>query len=129
MILVDSSVWIDFFNGKDLFHVNKLYDLLGKEIIISGDLIWVEVLQGFKNDSHFQLAKKALESLPYYNLCSKDVALFSAENYRILRKKGVTIRKTIDVIIGSFCIINDIRLLHADRDFEYLTNYLGLKVV
>ena len=129
MILVDSSVWIDFFNGKEADHVEKLYQLLGNQVIISGDLIWVEVLQGFKNDSQFKLAKAALESLPYFTVINKETALVAAENYRILRKKGVTVRKTIDIIIATFCIANNISLLHADRDFQVMEAHLGLRSI
>jgi len=129
MILVDSSVWIDFFNGKEADHVEKLYQLLGNQVIISGDLIWVEVLQGFKNDSQFKLAKTALESLPYFALINKETALVAVENYRILRKKGVTVRKTIDVIIATFCIANNISLLHADNDFQVMEAHLGLRSI
>lgn len=104
MIMVDSSVWIDFFNGVNKPHVEKLYQLLGKEIIVTGDLIVVEVLQGFNVDSHFNLAKEVLERLTYFSLCDKSLALAAANNYRILRKHGITVRKTIDVVIGTFCI-------------------------
>ncbi|RZS95898.1 type II toxin-antitoxin system VapC family toxin [Cecembia calidifontis] len=129
MILVDSLVWIDFFNGKDADHVEKLYQLLGHELIISGDLIWVEVLQGFKNDSQYQKAKTALESLPYFALINKETALLAAENYRILRKNGITVRKTIDIIIATFCIANNFRLLHAEKDFQVMEEHLGLRSI
>lgn len=129
MILVDSSVWIDFFNGKDAEHVEKLYQLLGNQVVVSGDLIWVEVLKGFKNDSQFQKAKTALESLPYFTLINKETALLAAEHYRVLRKKGVTVRKTIDMIIATFCVANNIRLLHADKDFQVMEAHLGLRSI
>jgi hypothetical protein len=129
MILVDSSVWIDFFNGVDSPPVEKLDQLLGHEMIVTGDLIIVEVLQGFQNDAHFHQAKKVLEELPFFNLCNKELSMIAAENYRALRKKGVTVRKTIDVIIGTFCIENNIHLLHHDRDFNSLEAYLGLQVI
>ena len=110
MILVDSSVWIDFFNGLDKPHVEKLYELLGKETIATGDLIVVEVLQGFNSDSHFKIAKELFERLAFFSLCNKSLAIAAANNYRILRKKGITIRKTIDMVIGTFCIENNITL-------------------
>src|SRR5690554_5046072 len=100
MILVDSSVWIDFFNGIDKPHVEKLYQLLGKEIIPTGDLIVVEVLQGFQQDSHFDAGKEVLEKLTYFSLCNRILALAAANNYRVLRKRGIILRKTIDVVIG-----------------------------
>lgn len=129
MILVDSSVWIDFFNGVESPPVEKLYQLLGNEIIATGDLIAVEVLQGFQNETHFQKAKQVLEDIPFFSLCNKELAIIAAENYRTLRKQGVTVRKTIDVIIGTFCIENNISLLHHDRDFYPLEKYLDLEVV
>src|SRR5680860_198690 len=116
MILVDSSVWIDFFNGVDKPHVEKLYHLLGKEVIATGDLIVVEVLQGFLNNSHFDTAKEVLEGLAYFSLCNRTLAVTTANNYRVLRKKGITVRKTIDMVIGTFCIENNLRLLHNDKD-------------
>ncbi|MBW3467887.1 type II toxin-antitoxin system VapC family toxin [Arthrospiribacter ruber] len=129
MILVDSSVWIDFFNGREKKHVEKLYELLGNSVVVTGDLILIEVLQGFRNDSQFQKAKEALESLPFFTLSNKELALKSAEDYRTLRNKGVTIRKTIDMIIATFCIQNKIRLLHADKDFVPMEKFLGLQVL
>ncbi|WP_373520429.1 PIN domain nuclease [Aquiflexum sp.] len=129
MILADSSVWIDFFNGMDKPHVEKLYELLGKEIIATGDLIVVEVLQGFQSDSHFETAKEVFERLAYFSLCNKNLAVATANNYRILRKEGITIRKTIDMVIGTFCIENDITLLHHDKDFIPMEEILNLKVI
>ncbi len=129
MILVDSSVWIDFFNGKDSPQVEKLYQLLGNEIIATGDLIAVEVLQGFQKETHFQKAKEVLKEIPFYSLCNPELSINAAENYRTLRKQGVTIRKTIDIIIGTFCIENDHQLLHQDRDFTPMEKWLGLRVV
>lgn len=129
MILVDSSVWIDFFNGEDKPHVEKLYQLLGNEIIATGDLIAVEVLQGFKNEHHFQITKQVLEEIPFFSLSNKKLSMIAAENYRTLRKKGVTVRKTIDVIIGTFCIENNHVLLHHDRDFNPMEKWLGLQVI
>ena len=129
MILVDSSVWIDFFNGIDKPHVEKLYQLLGKEIIATGDLIVVEVLQGFQQDSHFDAGKEVLEKLTYFSLCNRILALAAANNYRVLRKKGIILRKTIDVVIGTFCIENNIRLLHNDKDFIPMETILKLQSV
>lgn len=129
MILVDSSVWINFFNGVDKPHVEKLYQLLGKEIIVTGDLIVVEVLQGFNSDTHFNLAKEVLERLTFFSLCDKSLAVAAANNYRILRKHGITVRKTIDVVIGTFCIQNQISLLHHDKDFVPMENILHLQSV
>ncbi len=127
MLLVDSSVWIDYFNGI----INWQTDLLDKKLendqVVIGDLILTEVLQGFKSDKDFNLAKSVLSNLKLYSIGGYDIALESANNYRFLRKQGVTIRKTIDVIIGTFCIYNNFRLLHKDNDFLPMEKYLSLK--
>ena len=128
MTLVDSSVLIDYFNGIKNLHTEELDKILGNEIVVSGDYILAEILQGFRNDSDFKVAKEYLQSFPCFNLCNETIAMKSAENYRLLRKKGKTIRKTIDLIIGTFCIENDIELLHNDRDFDPMEKFLGLKV-
>ncbi len=129
MILVDSSVWIGYFNGKINAQTDWLDSALGKEIIIVGDLILAEVLQGFKSDHDFYKAKKLLSNFRIMEMLGQELAIKSAENYRLLRKKGVTVRKTIDVIIGTFCIHNNISLLHDDQDFHPLTIHLGLNAV
>lgn len=118
MILVDSSVWIDYFNGVINAKTDTLDDLLGKQLIITADLIMLEVLQGFKSDKDFNKAKNLFEQLPFYTISGKDTALAAVDHYRLLRKKGFTVRKTIDVLIGTFCIVNDFYLLHNDRDFD-----------
>lgn len=127
MIFVDSSVLIDYFNGTDNWQVEKFDEILGKEIVVIGDYILVEVLQGFRNDKDYETAKRTLGSFPCLNICGEDIAIKSASNFRVLRKKGITIRKTIDVIIGTFCIENDLTLLHNDKDFFPLEKHLGLK--
>ncbi len=129
MILVDSSVWIDYFNGTITPETDVLDSLLGKELIVVGDLILVEVLQGFQSDNDFEIAKKELLSFPFMDMCSKELAIESALNYRTLRKHGTTVRKTIDVLIGTFCIHHRISLLHSDRDFEPMEKYLKLKTI
>ena len=129
MILVDSSVWIGYFNGLETWQVNLLDELLSDVQILMGDLIFTEVLKGFRSDKDFQTVKKYLSCLPFREMVGYDVALKSALNYRTLQKKGVTVRKTIDVIIGTFCIMQDIVLLHDDRDFDSLETHLSLKVL
>ena len=129
MILVDSSVWTGYFNGEINPQTDWLDSALGKEIIIVGDLIMVEVLQGFKRDRDFYMAKELLLHFQIMQMLDQELAVKSAENYRILRKKGVTVRKTVDIIIGTFCIYNNIHLLHDDQDFHPLTRYLGLNEV
>lgn len=129
MIFVDSSVLIDYFNGKENWQVEKLDEMLGKEVLVLGDYVLVEVLQGFKSDKDYSVAQNVLSSFPCFSICGEEIAIKSANNYRILRKKGITVRKTIDVIIGTFCLENDFILLHNDKDFFPLERHLGLKTV
>ncbi len=129
MILVDSSVWIDYFNGRLNWQTDRLDQLLGNELIITGDIILLEVLQGFRIKKDFETTKKALEKLECYSLCNRELAIRSAENYGFLRKKGITIRKTIDTIVATFCIHHQHFLLHRDRDFDPFEEYLGLKIL
>ncbi len=129
MIFLDSSVLIDYFNGTQSWQVNVLDDILGKEIVVLGDYVLAEVLQGFRNDKEYSRAKTILQSFPCYDICGEQIAIQSAENYRYLRKKGITVRKTIDVIISTFCIENDLILLHNDKDFVQCERYLGLQSV
>jgi hypothetical protein len=129
MILVDSSVWIDYFNGKTTPQTEWLDSALGIEIIVMGDLILAEVLQGFKSDGDFNKAEELLSHFRFMEMLGRELAIKSAQNYRLLRKKGVTVRKTVDVMIGTFCIQNNIPLLHDDQDFDPLAKHLGLDVV
>lgn len=129
MIVVDSSVWIDYFNGFVTGQTELLEKYLESEIILVGDLILTEVLQGFKNDNDYFKAKEELNNFVNVNMVGKEIAIQSAKNYRSLRKKGITVRKTIDVIIGTFCINYNIGLLHDDRDFEPMEKYLNLVVI
>ncbi len=129
MILVDSSVWIDYFNGVNNTQTDFLDNSLGNEIIGIGDLILVEVLQGFNEEKDHSMAKNLLEELHFFSMGGKVIALLASDNYRILRKKGVTIRKTIDVVIATFCIKNETKLLHNDKDFDPFVTHLGLKSI
>ena len=127
MILVDSSVWIGYFNGDVTRQTDWLDAALGKEHIIVGDIILTEVLQGFRSDKDFDQAKELLSLFPFMEMLGPELAIKSAENYRLLRKKGITVRKTIDIMIGTFCVHHNISLLHDDQDFSPLTKHLGLK--
>lgn len=128
MILVDSSVWVDYFRSADTPQVALLDSLLGRSPIAVGDLIAAEVLQGVRNDREYKLVKKTLEAFDHIDLAGYELAVRASENDRALRVKGVTIRKTIDTLIATRCIEDDLTLLHADRDFHPFTAYLGLKV-
>jgi predicted nucleic acid-binding protein len=129
MILVDTSVWIDFFNGKSNREVEALDRALGYQEVVIGDLIMLELLQGFRADKDYNTAKKYLLNLDIYNMLTPELALLAAENYRKLRKKGVTVRKTADVIIATYCIEHKIPLLFADRYFLPFTTHLKLRSV
>ena len=127
MILVDSSVWIAFFNGINTPETDHLDQLLGLEPVALGDLILAEVLQGFRIDRDYKTAKQLLTSLTVYELLGSEMAVKSADNFRLLRRKGITIRKITDVIIATFCIENNLQLLHADKDFEPFRKHLNLR--
>lgn len=128
-LLVDSSVWIDYFNGVVTPQTDFLDAALGKQEIIVGDLILTEVLQGFREDNEFKQAQAALLSFTVVPIVGQRIAIQSANNYRILRKKGVTIRKTVDCLIATFCMENKVQLLQADRDFNAFVEHFDLQVV
>jgi len=129
MILVDSSVWIAYFNGQNNWQSDLLDKILSNEPILIGDLILTEVLQGFRINSDFNKAKEFLDTLEFIRIGGYRIAVQSATNYRLLRKKGITVRKTIDVMIGTYCIENEITLLHDDHDFNPIEQILGLNVL
>ena len=129
MIFVDSSVWIDYFNDQQTRSVELLESLLGSEPLIIGDIVLTEVLQGFRNDREYLVAEELLTSLSVRNVLNTELALESATNFRYLRKRGITVRKTLDSIIATFCIRSNLLLLHSDRDFDPFEEHLGLQVV
>ncbi len=129
MIIVDTSVWIDYFNGKLSEETDSLDMMLGNQEILLGDLILTELLQGFQEDCQFREAQNILESFPVVPMLGMPLAIQSAKNYRTLRKCGVTVRKTIDVMIGTYCIEHHIPLLYADRDFDPMVRHFGLHSV
>lgn len=126
MVLVDTSVWVDYFNGVGSRQTDILDALLCSELIAVGDLILAEVLQGFRSERDFNQAKNYLEPLPFYLLGGRDIAIASAKNFRTLRKQGITVRKTIDVLIATAAIYYGFELLHNDRDFDAMQS-IGLK--
>ena len=127
MILVDSSVWIDYFRGTATPETEKLDALLGSEPVATGDLILTEVLQGFGSDRDFNRARKLLSSLVIIDLAGQDMAIQAARNFRLLRAQGVTVRKTIDTVIATRCIASGFSLLYSDRDFDPFVQHLGLR--
>jgi len=126
VILVDSSIWIDYFRGATTPQAEKLDALLGTEPVMIGDLILTEVLQGFVSDRDFNQARKLLDSLDIVDLGGRDIAIQAARNFRVLSGLGVTVPKTIDTIIATRCIESRLSLLYSDRDFDPFVTHLGL---
>jgi predicted nucleic acid-binding protein len=129
MLVVDSTVWIDYSNGVENPRTNYLDGILTTTPILVGDLMLAEVLQGFRQDSDFEKARRALGKFLQASLVNPDLAIQSARNFRTLRQKGVTVRKTIDNLIATYCIENNHELLHNDSDFDAYEEYLGLQVI
>jgi predicted nucleic acid-binding protein len=127
LILVDSSVWIDYFRGTVTAQTETLDRLLGEEPLAIGDLILTEVLQGFEDERDFNRARRMLASLTVVELGDQDIAVQAARNFRALRRRGVTIRKTIASVIATRCIEDGHDLLHNDRDFDPFAKHLGLR--
>lgn len=128
MMVVDTSVWIDYVHGVRTAQTDILDRALQESRVVTGDLIIVEFLQGFRDNKQFQIAKMLMDSLEYYDFVGKEMSIKAAQNFRLLRKKGVTVRKTIDVLIATFCIEHGFELLHNDRDFEPMKELLGLQI-
>ena len=130
MTVVDSSVWISYFSSSvETDKTRELDRLLSRDRIVIGDLILTEVLQGFRAVRDYRTAKSLLLSLEYRDMTNRELAIRSADNYRWLRKRGITVRRTIDVLIATFCLAEDLPLLHDDQDFLPFENYLGLRSV
>lgn len=128
MILVDSSVWIDYFRSADTPQVTLLDSLLGRSPLAVGDLIAAEVLQGIDDEQQFKRVKSVLDAFEHIDLAGYSLAVKASENFRTLRTKGITVRKTIDTLIATRCIEDGLILLHADRDFLPFGQYLGLRM-
>ena len=129
MIVVDSSVWIDHLNDHPTPEVRRLRALVGREAILVGDLVLLEVLQGMRNERDAALVERALRRFDVVAMLDPDLASLAAANYRLLRSLGVTVRKTADLVIGTFCIERGHALLHSDRDFLPMQAHLGLRAV
>ena len=129
MLIVDSTVWIDYFNGLENPQTDYLDQIVDQAPVLVGDLILAEVLQGFRNDSEFEKARRALSKYIQVEMVNPELALQSARNYRLLRRKGLTVRKTIDSLIATYSIENEHELLHNDNDFDGYEKHLGLRVV
>ena len=129
MIVVDSSVWIDHLNDRRTARVVLLRQVIGRELILVGDLILLEVLQGLRSDAEAARVERALRRFEVVSLLDADRAPRAAANYRTLRARGITVRKTVDLIIGTFCIDESHTLLHDDRDFDPMEAHLGLRTL
>ena len=128
MILVDSTVWIDYFRDADTPQVELLDGMFGRTLLAVGDLIVTEVLQGVQSDREFNLVRKTLDAFTQIDLAGHDIAVKAVRNFRILRAKGITVRKAIDTIIATRCIEDSLTLLHSDKDFVPFQLHLGLRV-
>jgi predicted nucleic acid-binding protein len=129
MTVVDTSVWIDYFNGRATTRTDLLDRLLGTEYLLMGDLILVEVLQGFRSEHDFQRVRRHLETLELRPMVGRKIAIAEARNHRTLRTRGLTVRKSIDTLIATFRIAENHELLHCDRGFDAFERHLGLRVV
>lgn len=127
MILTDSSVWIDLFRNRDTEQVRRLEEYAADNAVIVGDLILCEVLRGARDEKAARRMAEMMRKFSVVSLGGEAVAIRAAANYRRLRLLGVTVDKTIDLLIAAYCIENDVPLLHADRDFEPMEKHLGLK--
>jgi len=126
VIVVDSSVWIDFLNGRNAPHVRRLREILGMDEIIVGDLMLCEVLQGLESERAAQHVEALLRRFEIVSMAGDAIATAAARNFRSLRRRGITVRKTIDLLIGTWCIEHRHPLLHNDSDFRPMTRHLGL---
>ncbi len=129
MVIVDSSVWIDYLNGELNTQTAWLENALGKQLVGLTSLVLCEVLQGFRQERHFLEAREQLLSFPVFEGANSDVAVTSAQNFRTLQRLGITVSKTIDCLIATFCIQEGHQLLHRDSDFDFFEQHLGLRVV
>ena len=128
MIMVDSSVWIDFFGNAMKPEVDTLASRIRHGRVLIGDLVLTEVLRGIKSDREFRLVRKSLSALDTVQVVTPALAVASARNYRSLRGLGITVRKTIDCLIATWCIEHGVPLLYSDRDYEPFVEHLGLQV-
>ena len=126
VILVDSSVWIDFFRGTATPQADRLDQLLASQPLAVGDIILTEVLQGFDRPRDFAAALRVMGALEVIEIGGRDIAVLAARHFQTLRQSGVTVRKTIDTLIATRCIVEGYALLYSDRDFDPFVAHLGL---
>ncbi|AHG44940.1 DNA-binding protein [Rhizobium leguminosarum bv. trifolii CB782] len=128
MIVVDSSVWITHLRGIESAARRRLQDIEDPLEILVGDLTLLEVLQGARNERHAATIEASLRQFTIRPMLGESLAIRAARNYRLLRERGITVRKTMDLIIGTFCIQEGHSLLHDDRDFDPMAEHLGLRI-
>ncbi|MDE1159262.1 MAG: PIN domain nuclease [Neorhizobium sp.] len=128
MIVADSSVWIALFRKDDIEVAHTLRSLIPAGRILVGDIIALEILQGARDHQHARLIEHNLREFPIVSMLSPTLAIKAASNYRVLRQRGVTVRKTVDMIIGTYCIEHDHQLLQRDKDFRPMAEHLGLEL-
>jgi predicted nucleic acid-binding protein len=128
MVIVDSSVWIDFLRGSFSAESAWLRRAISRTEIGLTTLIFSEVLQGTANDRRFRETREYLMDFPIFEGCDRRIAVAAAQNFRTLRSRAVTVRSTIDCLTATFCIQAGYHLLHRDRDFVGFERYLNLLV-
>jgi len=128
LVLIDTSAWIEYFRNGDSLTVTTIDYCLTNESVCIGDLIYCEIVQGIKHAQTGKYISSFLLALPQFDLAGFHIAEKAAFNYRLLRSRGITIRKTIDVIIATFCMENNIALIHFDKDFDAMEKHIQLKI-
>ena len=129
MVIVDTSAWIEYFRAGLPQSANKVDLCLDQDLVGIGDLVYCEVMQGIRSPRERHEVSGLLLSLPQFNMVGFSIAEKSASNYRFLRSKGVTVRKTIDVLIGTFCAEHGLQLIHHDSDFDLMAKHIGLDII
>lgn len=129
MVMVDTSAWVEYLNGGRLRVVAKVDQCLEQDLVAIGDLIYCEVMQGIRSPRERGQVSSLLLSLPQFDMVGFSIAEKSAANYRLLRSKGVTVRKTIDVLIGTFCVEHGLHIVHHDSDFDLMAKHIGLDII
>lgn len=129
MVIIDTSAWIEYLNGTGSGVVDKVDQCLEQDIVAIGDLIYCEIMQGIRSKRQRNQVSSLLLSLPQFDIVGFSIAEKSAANYRLLRSKGITVRKTIDVLIGTFCSEHDFQIVHNDSDFDLMAKHIGLDVI
>ncbi|MBX7258074.1 MAG: PIN domain nuclease [Candidatus Hydrogenedentes bacterium] len=129
MVIVDTSAWVEYLNDGDPLVVEKVDHYLDQDLVAMGDLIYCEIMQGIRLDHQRREISSLLLALPQHEMVGFHIAERSAANYRLLRSRGITVRKTIDVLIGTYCAENGLALVHNDRDFDHMGPHIGLETV